>query len=149
MKNVSIQFDFKANKTEFFSSILKLFGTFLFCSMIYRRRNGTFLYVPGFLKAKWNCPFIPQVFKRRNRTFCSLKKNLKTKQIFIFCSNSFENGTKTFWFDPEFGFENVSIQFFPGRKQENESFRSLKNVDLTLLLAGNPYLRFSGLCQEP
>jgi hypothetical protein len=111
MKNVSIQFDFKANITEFFSSILKLFGTFLFCSMIYRRRNGTFLYVPGFLKDE-------------TELFVRSKKMWKQNKSLPFVPTILRTERKTFWFDPEFGFENVSIKFFPGRKQENESFRS-------------------------
>jgi|LakMenEpi03Aug12_release.lakeMendotaPanAssembly.Ray.scaffolds.fasta_scaffold6312608_1 hypothetical protein len=39
-----------------------------------------------------------------------------------------------FCFDPEFCLENEYIRSFLEQKQQNESFRSLKNVDLTLLV---------------
>ncbi len=41
---------------------------------------------------------------------------------------------KRFCFDPEFCFKNEYIRSFLEQKQEKESFRSWKNVGLTLLV---------------
>ena len=50
---------FQGEQNGIFLFDSQIVRNFFVCFIIYRRRNGTFLFVPGFLKSKWNCQFIP------------------------------------------------------------------------------------------
>ncbi len=75
--------------------------------------------------------------------FNCLEKLLETEQNESFWSKIFKNWQKTFWFDPEFWFKNVYIRSVLERKQQNVSFRSWKNVGLTLLIGSRRFHLFS------
>ena len=109
------------------------FGTFLFASsssgikrellhfqkMISKRKQNVTNW-PGFSEDKTKLFVVPKKIWKQTRT------KLLDQISLVLIENVF--------FDPEFCFKNEYIRSFLEQKQQNESFRSWKNVGLTLLL---------------
>ncbi len=87
----------------------------------YQNETKALQIVPGFSKDKTKLFVLPKKIWKRTRTKA-------------FWPNFSNIDRKRFCFDPEFCFKNEHIRSFLEQKQQNESFRSWKNVGLTLLV---------------
>ncbi len=125
----------KQNETfaNYFQIFLLVWNIFV-CFKLLRNQNSTFVFSKNDIKTKPNCYKLRQGF-------------LKTKQNFLLLQKKFGNGPEQKLLDQIFLvlienvllrsrilFQNEYVQSFLEQKQQKESFRSWKNVGLTLLV---------------
>jgi hypothetical protein len=104
------------------------------CFKLLRNQNRTFVFSKNDIKTKPKLYKLRQGFPKIKHNFLLFQKKLETDQNKSFWTNFSSTDRKRFVSIQYFVSKTNIFDLFLEQKQQNESFRSWKNVGLTLLL---------------